>query len=338
MAHGRRPGLAAFGCDRAEADLFHELAPRSGVAPATTDEDASVASAAFAAGHRCASVGHRAEVSAETLRALRLAGVEHLSTRSIGFDHIDLGAARDLGITVQNVVYGPDGVADYTVMLILMALRDAVAVVGAARRQDFRLRPARGRELRDLTVGVVGVGHIGGAVVRRLQAFGCRLLAWGGGRAAWPAERVDLDDLLARSDVVTLHLPLDARTRHLIGREQIASMRPGALLVNTSRGALVDTAALVEALEGGHLGGAALDVLEGEEGIFYLDRTTAPVEHRFLSRLQRRPDVVVTPHTAYYTERALHDTVEATLRDCLRFERGRANDETEGRDLVRGLL
>ena len=195
---------------------------------------------------------------------------------------------------------------------------------------------SRGRDLRDLTVGVVGVGNIGDGSHRasaRVRLPGAGLHQRPGVTAA--AEFVSLPHLLLESDVVTLHLPLTADTHHCIGREQIAAMKPGAVLVNTGRGALVDTDALVGALENGKLGGAALDVLEGEEGIFYVDRTTTPIEHDALLRLQQLPNAIVTPHTAYYTRRALHDTVEQTLVNCLRFERNRASEETEGRDPVR---
>jgi D-specific alpha-keto acid dehydrogenase len=175
--------------------------------------------------------------------------------------------------------------------------------------------------------------------VRRLQAFGGRVLACTSSRdVTAAAELVSLPRLLAESDIVTLHLPLTADTRHVIGREQVAAMKPGAFLVNTGRGALIDTDALVGALEHGNLGGAALDVLEGEEGIFYVDRTTTPVDHGALLRLQQLPNAIVTPHTAYYTRRALHDTVEQTLVNCLRFERNRASEETEDRHRVRRLL
>ena len=234
-------------------------------------------------------------------------------------------------------MYVPDGVADFTLMLILMLIRNVQEVVNAAARHDFRLAHAW-RDLRDLTVGVVGIGNIGTAVVRRLQGFGCRVLAYTNSRdVSTAAELVALPRLLAESDIVTLHLPLTADTHHVIGREQIAAMRPGASS-STPGGALVDTDALVGALERGNLGGAALDVLEGEEGIFYVDRTTMPVDHRSLLRLQQLPNAIVTPHTAYYTRRALHDTVEQTLVNCLRFERNRASEETEDRYRVRRLL
>ena len=208
-----------------------------------------------------------------------------------------------LGITVENAAYAPDGVADFTLMLILMAIRNAKAIVSSANTSDFRLAGVRGKELRDMTVGVVGVGNIGSAVIGRLRGFGCRVLASDNrGRAA--AELVSLDELLRESDVVTLHLPLNADTHHLIGRKQIETMKQGAYLVNTGRGSLVDTDSLIAALEDGRVGGAALDVLEGEEGFFYFDCTNRSVDDRRLGALQRLPNVIITPHTAYYTERA----------------------------------
>jgi D-specific alpha-keto acid dehydrogenase len=331
-------GLTVYGCDRDEANLFDELCARFGVVPTTTSHAASQASVVAAAGNRCISVGHRSEISAPTLRAFQEIGVEYISTRSIGFDHIDLRAAATMGITVENVVYAPDGVADYTVMLILMAIRDATGIVSRAQSHDFRLSSVRGKDLRDMTVGVVGAGHIGKAVISRLQGFGCRVVACANGQTPAATGFVSLEQLLLESDIVTLHLPLNVDTHHVIGRRQIAMMKPGAFLVNTGRGALVDTSALIRALESGRLGGAALDVLEGEEGLFYVDCRGRPVENRFLLELQQLPNVIITPHTAYYTERALYDTVERTLMNCLRFERSRTNDETQDRDLVRGLL
>ena len=332
-------GITVYGCERDEAALFRDLSPSFGVVPTITSAAVSETAVISVPRNPCISVGHKSELSGSMLRALKDAGVEYVSTRSIGFDHIDLDAADALGITVENVVYAPDGVADFTLMLILMAIRNVKHVVRAAERQDFRLGSARGKDLCDLTVGVVGVGNIGAAVIRRLHGFGCRVLADNNGRAASAAaDFVPLDALLRESDVVTLHIPLNPETHHFIGREQLDTMKHGAVLVNTGRGALVDTDALIGALESGQLGSAALDVLEGEDGIFYFDRTTSPVDHPHLHRLQQLPNAIVTPHTAYYTERALRDTVEKTLINALSFERNRTSEETQDRDLVRGLL
>ena len=331
-------GVTVYGCEPDEAQLFDVFAPRFGILPTMTSAAVSESSIVSVPANRCVSVGHKSELTAHELRALQRVGVEYVSTRSIGFDHIDVDAAVSLGITVENVVYDPDGVADFTVMLILMLIRNVRHVVRAAENQDFRLGDVRGKDLRDLTVGVVGVGNIGGAVIRRLQGFGCRVLGDDNRAATATAEFVSREQLLRESDVVTLHTPLNADTHHLIGRDQLAAMKPGAFLVNTGRGALVDTEALVVALERGRLGGAALDVLEGEDGIFYFDRTTDPVDHPLLRRLQQLPNAIVTPHTAFYTERALHDTVEKTLRNVLNFERNRAHAETHDRDPVRRML
>jgi len=332
-------GITVYSCDPDEAAMFNELGPRLGVLPTTTPAPVTEATVLSVPGNRCASVGHKSRLSEPMLRALKATGVEYISTRSIGFDHIDLDAAKRLDIAVANAVYAPDGVADYTLMLVLMAIRNAKAIISSAAKYDFRLASVRGKDLRDMTVGVVGVGHIGKAVIRRLQGFGCRVLAYNNGRAADAgAEFVSLDELLGDSDVVTLHVPLNAHTHHLIGSQQIATMKQGAFLINTGRGALVDSEALVVALESGALGGAALDVLEGEEGLFYFDCTNSSVDHRCLRRLIELPNAIVTPHTAFYTGRMLYDAVESTLLNCLYFERSQAYGEITNWDIVWGMV
>ncbi|CAL9619700.1 D-isomer specific 2-hydroxyacid dehydrogenase family protein [Streptomyces sp. enrichment culture] len=319
-------GITAFGCGRDEAARFRELAPRFGVTPTITEAAVSEETAALAAGNRCVSVGHKTRVTPATLRALSRVGVSYLSTRSIGYDHIDVDHAGRVGISVGNVCYSPDSVADYTVMMMLMAVRHAKSTVRRADLHDYRLHDVRGRELRDLTVGVVGTGRIGTAVMERLRAFGCRMVTYDGHRAGEPGDpgspgdAVSLGELLRSSDVVTLHAPLTAETHHLLDRDRIQSMKRGAYVVNTGRGALIDTTALVAALEDGRLGGVALDVVEGEEGVFYADRRDAPVDSKPLLRLQEMPNAFISPHTAFYTDRALSDTVENSITNCLEFE------------------
>ncbi|MEC3992584.1 D-isomer specific 2-hydroxyacid dehydrogenase family protein [Actinacidiphila sp. DG2A-62] len=316
MSPSEPPRITAYGCGPDEAALFRRAAAESGVAVTVTHTAPSEATAALAAGSRCVSVGHQARLTAAVLRALRQAGVEYVSTRSVGRDHIDVAYAERIGIAVENVSYSPDSVADHTLMLMLMSVRNAQSTVRRVDDHDYRLPEARGRELRDLTVGIVGTGRIGAAVADRLRGFGCRLLAHDR-RPRIAAEHVPLDELLRLSDIVTLHTPLTAETRHLLDRRRIALMKPGAYLVNTGRGPLVDTDALIAALESGRLGGAALDVVEGEEGVFYADRRAGPAAGEPLLRLQKLPNVLITPHTAYYTDRALRDMVENSLANCL---------------------
>jgi D-specific alpha-keto acid dehydrogenase len=228
--------------------------------------------------------------------------------------------AKSVGITVGNVAYSPDSVADYTLMLMLMAARNAKSIILRADIHDYRLNDVRGRELRDLTIGVIGTGRIGAAVIDRLRGFGCRILAYDS-RPKTAPDYVPLDELLRQSDIVTLHTPLNADTHHLLNRRRIEQLKHGAFIINTGRGSLVDTEALIPALESGRLGGAALDVLEGEEGIFYADCRNKPIESKPLLRLQELPNVLISPHTAYYTDHALSDMVENSIINCLKFER-----------------
>jgi D-specific alpha-keto acid dehydrogenase len=316
-------GITIYGCEPDEAALIRRTAPRFGVMPTITDAAASEDNVHLALGNRCISVAHKTQVTEPTLLALRRAGVEYISTRSIGCNHIDVAYAESIGLRVGTVVYSPDSVADYTLMLMLIAVRHAKATILRADIHDYRLAAVRGKELRDLTVGVVGPGRIGSAVIDRLRGFGCRTLAHDH-RPKTSASYVPLDELLQQSDIVTLHTPLTAETHHLIDARRIAQMKRGAFIVNTGRGALLDTEALIPALESGRLGGAALDVLEGEEGIFYADWSDRRIGNQALLRLQHLPNVIISPHTAYYTDHALRDTVASSIRNCLEFEQERA--------------
>jgi D-3-phosphoglycerate dehydrogenase len=214
-----------------------------------------------------------------------------------GFDNVDVAAAEELGVGVSVVAgYGTDSVADHALALLLALLR-RVPFYDRAIRADGWCQPGAFGPLRGLsglTVGLVGVGRIGLATIDRLHGFGCRVLAFDpfvdptalGGR---PVELVSLPELLRRAEAVSLHAPLDDATRGILGAPELAAMRPGALLVNTSRGGLVDETALADALEFGHLGGAALDVFEAEP---------LPAD----SRLRTLPNVVLTPHVAFFSE------------------------------------
>jgi D-specific alpha-keto acid dehydrogenase len=315
-------GITIYGCGRDEAVLFEAIAPRFGVVPTITGAAVSEGNVVLARGNRCISVAHKSQIANSTLLALSHAGVTHITTRSIGSDHLDVRYAERVGISVATAPYSPDSVADYTLMLMLMAVRGAKSIVSRAEVHDYRLPAVRGKELRDLTIGVIGTGRIGTAVTKRLRGFGCRVLAHDRlpGRAG---EWVSLDELVRESDVITLHTPLSADTHHLLDRRRIEQMKHGAYIINTGRGALLDTDALVRAVESGRLGGAALDVLEGEEGIFYADCSRKAIDHALLLRLQALPSVLISPHTAYYTDHALRDMAESTIVSCVRFESGR---------------
>ena len=315
-------GVTVFGCAADETTLFRDVAAHLGVQVTLVDAPLCETNARLARAHRCVSVSHKAPVTSATLLALKRAGVEYLSTRSVGLDHINLTYATSVGISVGNVDYSPDSVADYTLMLMLMAVRNMKATIRRTDLHDYRLPDTRGKELRDLTVGVVGTGRIGSAVIHRLSGFGSRVLAHD------PNPHVDatympLDELLQSSDIVTLHTPLTPTTQHLLDRRRLELLKPGAYVINTGRGSLIDTNALLDAAESGRLGGAGLDVIEGESGIFYTDCHERRIENEALVRLQSLPNVVITPHSAFYTDHGLRDTVENSLINCLTFRKAR---------------
>lgn len=310
--------ITVFDCEDDEAGLFRELSPHFQIDPVMTKLPAAGLADSPDLANRCISVGHKSRITDSDLRTLQKAGVKYICTRSIGYDHIDTNTAGQLGITVTNVAYPPDGVADYTLMLMLMAVRGAKSTILRAEHADYRLNPGRGKELCDMTVGIIGAGRIGRAVQQRLCGFGCRILICDPNCSVGG---IPLCELLKESDIVTLHVPLNTETYHMISREQLCMMKQDAFLINTGRGALVDTRELIGALENGCLGGAALDVLEDEQGIFYSDCSHGPIDNPFLSKLQQMPNVIITPHTAYYTTRTLYDTIRKTLQSCLDFER-----------------
>lgn len=240
-----------------------------------------------------------------------------MSTRTVGFDHIDLAAATRLGIAVSNVSYTPHTVAEYTVMAMLMCLRNMKLIMRRFDAGDFGLRGVRGRELGRCTVGVVGTGRIGAWVVHLLKPFGCRVLANDvreNPEVQGLAEYVSREELFRQSDIITFHTPAVPDTFHLVNRDTLASMKPGVILINMSRGTVVDTEALIEALESGRVGSAALDVLENETAIYYRDFKGRPVPHREMNTLASMPNVLLTPHTAFFTREAVADMVEYSLQ------------------------
>ena len=252
-------------------------------------------------------------------------GIRGIATRSIGYDHIDLDHARGIGLRIGHAAYPPQSVANYAVMLMLMVLRRVPLILRQNAVQDFSLEGKLGRDVSSCTVGVVGTGTIGECVIRHLQGFGCSVLAYDPypkGSLEGLAEYTTLDKLLERSDAVTLHAPGLPSNRHMIGREQLASMKAGAVIVNAARGSLIDTDALIDALESGHLGGAALDTIEHESNLYYLDKTREVLPNRDRAVLMSLPHVIVSPHMAFYTHDDVEGMVRTSTRALLAFTRG----------------
>ena len=226
-----------------------------------------------------------------------------VATRTIGYDHIDLNAAKSNGVHVCNGYYDPDGVAEYTVMLILMSLRNYKQALFRGNANDYSLGGLIGRELRNLTVGIIGTGKIGQKVAQNLQGFGCRILAYSRRQNADPAlgiEYCSLEELYAKSDIISLHTPLSNQTRYMIDKKAIDQMKDGVILINTARGILIDEAALAEALKSGKVRAAALDVL-----------TEEPPRHG--TPLLTAPNCTITGHIAWLTRESRFRAIDMAI-------------------------
>ena len=319
--------ILAYNCRADEAEYFRTFADKYGAEIAMCKDAPTLDTAELARGCRAVSIVVSA-IDAALLKRFGELGVEYISTRTAGFDHIDVKTARELEIGVGNVAYSPGSVADYTVMLMLMAARRIRVILERGGVQNYSLHGVRGRELGGMTVGVVGTGRIGQAVIRRLSGFGSRVLAYDPRQDEEVrrfAEYVPLEKLFAQSDVITLHVPATEQNHHLISRESIAQMKDGVILVNTARGSLIDTAALIDGIERRKIGGAALDVLENESEIFFRDWKGEPLDNRGLAVLRSFPNVIVTPHTAFYTDQAVSDMVEQSIKNCVSYLKEREN-------------
>ena len=319
--------ILAYSCRPDEREFFDHFAQKYQVEVVLTDQEPSPETAELARGFECISTVAD-PMPAELLEKFKNVGVRFISTRTIGFDHIDVKAAHQLGLEVGNVSYSASSVADYAIMLMLMTLRNAKTILEQTNIRDYSLDALRGRELPYMTVGVMGAGKIGQTVLKHLSGFGCRLLAYDlyeNQEAKRYATFVPLETLLAESDIITLHIPATEKNRNFINKETIAKMKDGAIIINTARGSLVNSCDLIEAISQKKLGGAALDVFEKEEDIFHNDLTGEIVDAQELAVLQSFPNVIVTPHIAFYTDRAVSDMVENSIQSCLLFIQGKDN-------------
>ena len=265
------------------------------------------------------------DLSGAVLEPLAEAGVRAIALRSAGFNHVDLKAAGELGLPVVRVpAYSPHAVAEHTVGLMLALNRRIHKAYNRVREGNFELTGLIGFDMHGKTVGVVGTGQIGACVVRILAGLGCRVLAFDPTEnpdcIEAGAEYVGMPTLLRESDVVTLHCPLTAETRHLIDRTAIGQMRAGAMLINTSRGGLVDTAAVIAGLKCRHLGSLGIDVYEEEADLFFADHSGEVITDDVFARLLTFPNVLITGHQAFFTQEALTQIARVTLQNIADIE------------------
>lgn len=316
-----------------ELAALNRIARELGVELEISDVVPSMETAGMAAGCQGISMLGQGKIGKELLDRFLELGVGYVSTRTIGYNHIDVDYARQLGIRVCNARYAPNGVADFTIMMILMCLRHYKQAMWRGYVNDFSLAGLQGREMKDLTVGIIGTGRIGAQVVRNLSGFGCRILAhdvYHNPQVEELAEYVDYERLLAESDVISLHVPLLDSNYHMIDRDTIGRMKDGVILINCSRGELADLEALVEGIESEKIGALGMDTSEGEEGIIHEDHRVDILPNRNWFYLHQFRNVIMTQHMAFYTDAAVESMVDCGIRGIWEMARGERFDTELG--------
>jgi D-lactate dehydrogenase len=283
----------------------------------------------LAKGHDCVCSFVYDHLNAKVLTQLKDFGIRLIALRSAGFNHVDLEAAAELQIPVVRVSeYSPYAVAEHAVTLMLTLNRKIHQATMRVRDNNFSLQGLVGFDLHGKTVGIVGAGKIGSVMAKIMRGFGCHVLAYDIAPNEslvmnLGVEYVSLDRLLQESHIITLHVPLTPQTKHMIDMTAFVQMRPNVMLINTGRGALIDTKALIQALKNGRIGYAGLDVYEEEEGIFFENLSDRVLHDDVLARLMTFPNVVITSHQAFLTHEALTNISQTTLQNMLDFDQGR---------------
>ena len=319
--------VAMFSAKKYERTLLDELNAGHGHELVYFDTLLGSDTVALAAGFPVVSVFVNDAVDSNVLRQLAAGGTRLVATRSTGFNHIDLGAAKELGVKAVRVThYSPNSVAEFAVGLLLALNRKIHRAYNRTREGNFELDGLMGFDLVGRTVAVIGTGKIGVIFARIMAGFGCTVIGFDVQRSS-EFERlgglyVDADGI-EEADVISLHCPLTPETHHIVNARTLARLKRGSLLINTSRGGLVDTEAAIDALKSGQLGGMAIDVYEQEAGLFFKDLSSTVIPDDVIQRLVSFPNVIVTGHQAFFTREALGTILETTLASISDFERGR---------------
>lgn len=268
-------------------------------------------------------------LNAEVLESLSKKGVKYIALRCAGFNNVDLEAAKRLGMRVCRVpAYSPEAVAEHAMAMILTLNRKTHKAYNRVREQNFSLNGLMGFNLYQKTIGVIGTGNIGAAFAKIAKGFGAKILAYdiieNQELKDLGVEYVSQEKLLAESDIISLHCPLMEATHHLINKDSISKMKENVMLINTSRGGLVDTKAVIDGLKSKHIGYLGIDVYEQEEKLFFRDLSHTIIEDDTIQRLMSFPNVLVTAHQAFFTEEALHQIATSTLSSLSHFEKNEA--------------
>ncbi|HET9056335.1 MAG TPA: 2-hydroxyacid dehydrogenase [Chitinophagaceae bacterium] len=269
--------------------------------------------------------------SKDVLKKISAIGIRYLVLRSAGFNHVDIKAAYELGMRAARVPeYSPYAVAEHTIALMLALNRKLVLAHNRIRDLNFSLNGLTGFDMHGKTAGIIGTGKIGRIVAEILHGFGCRIMAYdimpdNDWASKYGVVYTGIDNLCSQSDIITLHAPLTEQTRYIINRDRIAKMKKGVMMINTSRGALVNTKDVIASLKSGQIGYLGLDVYEEERGLFFEDHSSDILQDDIIARLMTFSNVLITSHQAFLTDTALHNIAETTVGNLDCFEIGTEN-------------
>lgn len=319
--------IAFFSTHLYEKDIFETVAKKHSHTIDFFSESLTRENSSLAKGYTCVCAFVNDTLDESVLENIFCNGTKLIALRSAGYDHIDLKKAVELGLVVVRVPdYSPNAIAEHAVGLILALNRKLHLSYNRARISNFSIEGLMGFDLSGKTVGVIGLGRIGAVFARILKGFGCQILAYDISEKPALTEFVEyksLDYLLKNSDIISLHLSLNEKTRHILDDEAFKKMKRGVMIINTGRGALIDTEALIKRIKEGIVGSAGLDVYEFEKKVFFQDRSLEVLRDDLLSRLLSFPNVIVTSHHAFLTKEAVSNIASITMQNISDFEAGK---------------
>ena len=305
---------------------YLENASQNSFSLVTEKSSLSIDTAVKAKGFDAISIFSSDQADAEVLQLLHSYGVKYISLRSAGYDNVDLKTAARLNIKVANVpAYSPYAIAEHAVAMLLALNRNLITSNNRVSQYNFDINGLTGFDLNGKTIGIIGTGKIGEVMIKIMHGFGCHILAYDLKKNQSLIDKYNvtystLEALCAKSDIISLHVPLNPHTHHLINELLLLSMKPNVIIINTARGAVIDTEALIDALEAKQIKAAGLDVYEFEKGIFFKDHSNAKEKDELLLKLIAMPNVIVSSHHAFLTDEALTNIAETTISNLTAFE------------------
>ncbi len=314
--------IAVFEKRPYEETIITEFAKQNNIEIVTTDKILDNKSIHLCEGADAITTLGFSKLTKNYIDKIKAKGVRFISTRTIGYNHYDVKYAKEQGLKVCNVSYSPNGVADFTVMLMLLAIRKYKPAMWRQNVNDYTLNGLMGRELRNMTVGVLGTGRIGTTVIKNLSGFGCQIIAYDkfqNENIKNIAEYVSIEEIFKKSDIITIHIPLTETNKNIINEQTIALMKQGVIIVNTARGELMNIPDLIKGIENEKIGALALDVFDKEEAIYHHNRSTDIIQNRDMAYLRQFPNVILTQHMAFFTDSAVEEMISNSLNNLLEF-------------------